>query len=608
MARPSKPKKLTTKQQLRAVGSVAAISFRASPLAVGFKLAGAIISAVMPLVITYFAALTTTELVNAYNGQPGSGGKVFLYIAITAGLGLLMTVWWSVDQYIQAKLRYVIEARVSDRMYEHFLLLDFWRYDDKDTVDLYDRAKQFSRFFAYIFDRIAGVITQLITMVAGIVALGLVNVWLALLALLLITPGIFLQFRLSRMQAKHWNENVDTRRKLSRIELYMFEPKVIAELRMYGMVRYLLNLRQKLRDSDEKTRIDYERKFIPKRIMADALESLAEVSSLLWITTEIVARAQPVGQFLYVQQVVSRAIGGANGFVGQLSSIDEDLANLFDYEQFMELSERKGGTHKLTAAPDVIEFRDVSFHYRNNDQREVLSDISLKIQKNQHVAIVGENGAGKSTFIKLLTGLYQPSSGSVLVDGQPLDDIEIGSWHQMMGVLQQDFIQYSFATAGDNVRYGDVENSKKDLSEAIKHAEAQKFIEKLPRGLDNYVDNWMGDEDNKGADLSGGQWQRLALARSFYRDAPIIILDEPTSAIDALAEARIFERLFKNKDKTIVTISHRVTTIEKADVIYMLENGSLVEQGTHRELVAKRGRYYRMFRSQLHEEATDKIK
>ncbi|TXG77292.1 ABC transporter ATP-binding protein [Patescibacteria group bacterium] len=600
----TQPKNLSFREQLLAIKNVAMIGFRASPFAVGFKLIGALVDASLPLVITYFAALTTTELANAYNGQEGASDKVVLYILITAGLGFAMTVWSSIDQYIQAKLRYVIDANVSDRMYSHFLSLEFWRYDDKETADVYDRAKRFAQFFAYVFDRIAGVLTQFITMVAGVGALFFVNYWLALMVLVLLLPGIFLQFKLSRTQMRHWNKNVDTRRALNMIEWNMFEPRLVAELRMYGMVTHLLSLRQSLRDKDERVRIEHERKYMPKRLFADGLEAFAEVASLVWITTEIIARAQPVGQFLFVQQVVSRALRGANGFVSQLSGIDEDLANLFDYQQFMSLSGRHEGSVRLEASPERIEFHNVSFHYPTDQSCEVLKGVSLVIKKNQHVAIVGENGAGKSTFLKLLTGLYEPSKGAVLVDGTPLSDIVVESWHKLIGSLQQDFIEYGFATAAENVRFGDVVRLNSSIDPALRDAEARDFIKKLPKGEDSYVMNWMEDaEGNKGKDLSGGQWQRLALARSFFRDAPIIILDEPTSAIDALAEARIFDRLFKNKNKTIITISHRVTTIKKADIIYMFEDGNVVESGSHGELVAMRGRYYRMFQSQLETES-----
>lgn len=598
--------KMTVREQARAIWRVAQLSFRTAPGAVLFKLAGAVVDAALPFVTAFFAGATTTALVAAYNGDTTAQKLVLLYVVITAGLGLFSLAWRSVDRYIQETMRYRIESKVTDMMYEQFLSLDFWQYDDKETADLYDKAQKFAQFFAWIFDRLATIVGQLITMVVGIGALLFVNAWLALIVLCAIIPGVYLQFKLSRAQVAHWNRHVDTRRARSMIEWNLLQPDSITELRMYGMIRYLLNLRAKLRDKDEKARIDFEKKYIFKQLGADLLQTVAEVGSLVWITLQIIDRAQPIGQFVYVQQVVSRAIYGASGFISQLSTIDEDIANLFDYERFMQLPGRQEGRMLQRDNPKEIVFENVSFIYPGQ-KKTVLRDISLSIKRHQHVAIVGENGAGKSTLIKLLAGLYVPTKGAVFVDAVNLSDIAVTEWHKQLSVLQQDFTRYMFATAKENVLFGDIEkHDAKQLKNALDSAEATEFTRKLPQGLDSLVNNWVEDEaGNKGADLSGGQWQRLALARNFYRNAPVIVLDEPTSAIDALAESRIFQRLFNETDKTIVTISHRLTTVEKADVIYMLENGQLVEQGTHKELVALRGRYYRMFHDQLHETDRD---
>lgn len=595
-------KNMTVREQLRAVWGVAKLSFRTAPVAVIFKLIGSFVDALLPIATTYYAALTTTALADAYSGDPDAKARVITYIVITALLGLVMTLWRSLDTFMQQKMRYLVETRVSNRMYDHFLNLDFWRYDDKNTVDLYDRAQKFAQFFSWIFDRIATLLSQIIATITAIIALGFVNWWLAFAVLLAIVPGVFIQFRLSRQQIKHWNSHVETRRMLNMVEWNMLQPKMISELRLYGVVSHLLSLRLHLRDKDEKKRLQIEQKNLPLTLLSDVLEAIAEVGSLIWISLQIIAQKEPLGQFVYVQQIVSRAISSANGLVSTLASIDEDVANLVDYEQFMQLPLRKAVGKSIAEVPNTITFNDVSFQYLGDNSPTVLKNISLSISKNQHVAIVGENGAGKSTLIKLLMGLYAPTSGSVLLDANSLQDIDIASWHKQLGVLQQDFITYGFASARGNVEYGDISAPKDDvrLERAMRDAEAYDFVDKLPRGVDSYVNNWMEDDDgNKGTDLSGGQWQRLALARDFYRDAPIIILDEPTSAIDALAEARIFERLFKGRQRTVITISHRLSTVKKADAIYMLQAGVLIESGTYEELISKKGAFYRMFEAQL---------
>ncbi|HVX58217.1 MAG TPA: ABC transporter ATP-binding protein [Candidatus Saccharimonadales bacterium] len=599
----SDKKSLTAKQQLRAIAGVAGLSFRSAPDAVIFKLLGSVINALLPIATAFYAARTTTALAAAYGGSQTAKHQAIVYILITAGLGLFMTVWNSLDGYIQTKMRYVVEVRISDRMFRHFLSLEFWRYDDKETADMYDRAQKFSAFFAYVFDRIASVISQLISVVVAVLALSTVNIFLAALLLLAVAPGIYIRFRLSRAQVQHWNSNVEVRRSLSFIEWGLLQPRNISELRLYNIVDHLLKLRLHLRDKDEKARLQMERQALPLQLGANALEAIVEVASLVWIGLEVVSRRQPLGQFIYVQQLVSRAMSSASGLVSTISSIDEDVANLFDYEQFMRLPTQRPNGLKLKTAPEVIEVDNISFHYPGSD-KNVLKNVSFKITRNQHVAIVGENGAGKSTLIKILTGLYMPTEGSLRLDGKDINEVDVSSWHKLLGVLQQDFSHYDFATARENVRFGDVNApySKERIHQALRDAEAEQFVAKLPKGIDSYVNNWMEDDAGvKGTDLSGGQWQRLALARDFYRAAPIIILDEPTSAIDAMAEARIFKRLFSNRDRTVITISHRLSTVKKADVIYMLADGKIVEQGTYAELVRKESAFYNMFESQIEE-------
>lgn len=596
-------RKLALRPYARAVGKVLRVSFEASPAAVIMKVAGSLISAALPLVTTYFAALTTTALAAGYAGDHDAGPRAIVYVIVTAVLGLFWGGFSSVDRYIQQLMSFKVGAIVGDLMYDRFLALEFWRYDDKETVDLYDRAKRFSDSYARVLDRIAAIFTQLVSVLLAIGALVLVNWWIAVIVLVAIVPSVYLQFKLSREQIAHWNTQVDSRRQRRMIETNLLRPQHIAEMRLYGIVGFLMDLRSRLRDADERRRLDFQKRYIPKQLAADALQYAAEIVSLVWIVGQIIARAQSVGQFLYVQQIVSRALSTANNLVSSLSSIDEDLANLKDYELFMVLPVHSNNSPPLAAAPKKVELRDLRFSYTGSDI-EVIKGISMTIHEGQHIAIVGENGAGKSTLIRILAGLYSPDSGQVLLDDVDLATIDVRSWHRHLAVLSQEFLKYEFATAADNIYFGDVDEPRDDrrVRQAAGDAEAFEFINKLPNGLDNHVSNWMEDpRGRKGSGLSGGQWQRLAMARNFYRRASVMIMDEPTSAIDALAEHRIFSRLFADRRSTVIAISHRLATIEKADTIYMLEDGRIVEQGTHRELVALHGRYFRMFESQLGE-------
>lgn len=597
-----KSKNLSFLNQLKAILVVAGLTFKIAPFGVIFKVIGSVINALLPIATTFYAAKTTTLLAEAFTGNKSAKSEVILYVIITSLLGLVMIAWNSVDTYMQERMRYVVETRISNNMYAKFLSLDYWRYDDKETVDLYDRAQKFTQFFSYVFDRLALIFTQIVSVLSAIIALVVINYFLAIIIFIAVMPGIYIQFKLSRKEVNLWNKNVGIRRRLNLIEWNMFQPQLISELRLYGMVRYLLNLRTDLKDKDEKKRIEFKKEILPLTLVANVLETAAELGSLIWITLQIIARKQAIGQFLYVQQMVSRAIQSSSSLVSALSSVDEDLANLYDYEQFMRLPSQQNGQIKLMRMPDQIEFNNVSFCYPNHKSQYVLKDINLKISKNQSIAIVGENGAGKSTLIKLLTGLYHPTKGQIYLDNISLHEIDINSWHQYLSLLHQNFISYYFATAKDNVRYGDIEKpfNKNLLNESLKKAEAYGFIYKLSRGIHTYLDNWMEDDQgNKGVALSGGQWQRLALARNFYRNTNLIILDEPTSAIDSLAESRIFKNLLEDDNKTIITVSHRLSTIKKVDQIYMIKDGSIIEYGNYKELVKLKGQFYEMFKSQI---------
>ena len=527
----SRPKP-TIRQLIRALYSVAKTSLRIAPGMSVLQITGSAISAGLPIATTYLAALTTTALAEAYAGDRAAGNRVVWLVAAAALSGVLMAAWGIFERYASELMRFRIKTAMSDVMYERFCAIEFWRYDDKDTIDMYERAKEFAQFFPYIFARLADVVTHTFTFVFTVWALIAINAWLGLAVVLAAVPSVIVQFRLSRLNANHWRENVETRRRASWIEWEMLKPQKMIDLRLYGLVRHLLDMRMALLEKDQKTRIDFERKFLAKRLGAKLFQAAVEVGALVWIVYEIVAHRQPIGQFLFVQQTAGRALGSVSSLVSTVNSMDEDLVNLFDYQRFMELPLAKQGGKTVPALHRDIRFKDVSFRYPGSGTL-VLDHINLTIKRGQHVALVGENGAGKTTLLKLLAGLYQPVGGEVAVDGEPLASANIQTWHRQLGVLSQNFTQYDFATAAENVWFGDVSKTpgQEQVDAALREAEAAKFVAKLPKGVDSYVNQWMESDDGvKGVDLSGGQWQRLALARNFYRDSPIVILDEPTSA------------------------------------------------------------------------------
>jgi ATP-binding cassette subfamily B protein len=307
-----------------------------------------------------------------------------------------------------------------------------------------------------------------------------------------------------------------------------------------------------------------------------------------------------IGQFtLYFQQTLNLA-QAAEGVLDNYSSMSMRNKTIDNYLEFMSYP----NTIKLpknaelipkNPNPPIIELKNVSFTYPDSE-RFILKDFNLTIKSGEKIALVGENGAGKSTLIKLLLRFYDVTDGEVFINGIPIKKIDLNEWYKKIGALFQDFIKYQF-TFKENVIFGNL--AKKDdlyaLKDAIKKSGADGYVADLPKGVDQIV----GKTFEEGVDLSGGQWQKLALARAFFRDAPILILDEPTSAIDAKAEYEIFERVQNlQKDKTVIIISHRFSTVRNADRILVLDQGRIVEEGNHEKLMNKKGLYAELFNIQ----------
>jgi ATP-binding cassette subfamily B protein len=255
---------------------------------------------------------------------------------------------------------------------------------------------------------------------------------------------------------------------------------------------------------------------------------------------------------------------------------------------------RPAGRSALEAAGPLRDLRadGVGFRYPGTD-RDALEDVSVSIGAGEVVAFVGENGSGKTTLVKLLTGMFTPSRGRVLWNGADLRGIDVATIRPQIGVIFQDFVRYQLS-ARDNVGFGrsEVIDDADRLISAARRAGAHEHLSGLPEGYETVL----GKEFAGGYDLSGGQWQRLALARAFFRDAPLLVLDEPTASLDARSEHEVFERVRElARGRSVLLISHRFSTVRSADRIYVMERGQVIEAGSHDELVAYGGRYAELF-------------
>lgn len=307
-----------------------------------------------------------------------------------------------------------------------------------------------------------------------------------------------------------------------------------------------------------------------------------------------------IGQFTLVFQQTMNLASSAEEILNQYSSMSVRTKYLDKFYEFMNTkrliqSPRSPVHFPELPMPAKIEFKKITFRYPGTT-RDILHDFNLTIESGEKVAFVGENGAGKTTIIKLLLRFYDVNEGEILINGINIKEIDIDVWRKHVGALFQDFIKYQF-TFQENIVFGNIQQEPNALrvEDAVKKSGAESILADLP----NAYNQILGKMFHGGVDLSGGQWQKLALARAFYRDAPFLILDEPTSAIDAKAEYEIFQNVQKlEKDKTVIIISHRFSTVRNADRILVLDDGKIIEEGNHQTLIKKKGIYEELFNIQ----------
>jgi ATP-binding cassette subfamily B protein len=522
-------------------------------------------------------------------------------ILLTLGLLLLVRVLQQVESGLyklyESREELDLNAKVSRRLTEKFASLPYARYEEKAVLDQYDLATQYSNQLSnFVLFRMRTMAGAVYTVVLAAIAITQFSPLLTLILTVVAIPQLVIEFRVNREQRKLWRESTVTRRKADTFG-DLFRPYAIKDSRLFGLIRYALDQSYHLGKAAQLEQLHVDRGAEKYRLAGRFLDAAVEVGSLAYIVKLIYNGSQPIGQFVFAQQILSRYSGALGEVVWIVQELDEYLAGATEFHTFMQLPDSQPGVTHFSTDRDIT-FQDVSFVYPGA-KRAALRNVTLTIRSGQTVAFVGENGAGKTTLVKLLMKLYEPTQGRVMVGEQDLQDLDENAWHDRLGVLFQDFISFTDFTVRENVVFGRLErrDDNKAVRHALKQSGADDFVRRLPKGVDTYLGKYM-DEEN-GTLLSGGQLQRLAIARVLFRDPDVLIMDEPTSAVDAKAEYSIFQELEKSRsNKTTVLISHRFSTVRKADYIFVLEKGRLVEQGSHDELIELEGLYAELFNAQ----------
>jgi ATP-binding cassette subfamily B protein len=342
---------------------------------------------------------------------------------------------------------------------------------------------------------------------------------------------------------------------------------------------------------------------VNKRFFMGAFSNLLNVAGYaaveIYIILSTLSKKISVGSLTYYTTALINFQNGLSGLFRTASELIDASQYVEEIFEFLDIEPKlvspdNAIVMKENKAPK-IEFRNVTFSYPGSDTK-ILDNFSIIIEPGEKIAFVGENGAGKTTIVKLICRFYDVDKGEILLDGINIKEVDLVSWYENIGVIFQDFLKYEYSLT-DNIWFGQVNKPIND--DNIIMSARQSGADSVAKSLDKGYDQMLGNVFDESTELSTGQWQKVALARGFYRNAPVLILDEPTAAIDARAEHEIFRKVEKlTSDKTAIIISHRFSTVRNADKIYVIEHGKLIESGSHKQLMKINGVYADLFNLQ----------
>ena len=526
--------------------------------------------------------------------------RVAILISLSAIIALLEILCSSIAEVIRAAQSQVITDYMRDILHAKSVEVDLQYYENSRYYDTLHRAQQESsirpnRILVNLL-QIAQSGISLVTMVALIISIH----WsLAIFLIITAVPGLWVQLAYAGKLFAWEREQTHLERQGWYMSDLLTRDSHAKEIRLFNLARLFIARFRRVREKLAGEKLNLLRRRAISQGTSNGLATIMSFTAYGYTAYRALQGVVTVGDLVLFYQVIQRARAYADQFLNGIASLYENNLYLFNLYEFLDLKPkiREPLRPKLVPRPVRmgITFQHVGFQYPS-DSKNVLDDINLTIRPGEHIALVGENGAGKTTLIKLLCRLYDVTEGAITLDGIDLRNFYLADLRKEISVVFQDYARYQ-VTARDNIWFGntDLPPNHESIFEAARQAGIHDVIARLRKGYESTLGKWF----ENGTELSIGEWQRIALARAFLRQAQIIILDEPTSFMDARAEFELFERFHQlTESRTAILISHRLSTVKMADTIYVLEHGRIVESGTHDQLVYRGGKYASLFETQ----------
>lgn len=562
----------------------------------------AIFGAVSPILAAYFFKIAIDAIISV-SSVSGVSSVPFLIILVMASYFFMSfidtAVYWGLNVgYFDYIVRNKFQMGLTYRFNEKMAGLDLGHLENPQIQTLITKVQNtytwqipdFLRMWNYIFKDIVGIVVIFFAILPY-------SFWIPLFVIFMALPRAYFRIKHGNYVWSMFGGSAPEAKKLWYMSDILSYKDSIIESRIFqskdALLKKLSDLQNHLFEENKKPILKY--RFV--LVLLPLIESVVTFLLVLFLIPDAFGGAISIGTLTFIisslEQMRASTAWGATHF-GEMVQYSLFVDPYFELMSLPKLVKEKSKPKVFSKIkPLKIEFKNVSFSYVEGVY--VLKNVSFTINAGERVALVGVNGAGKSTIVKLLCRFYDVDEGEVLVDGVNIKDLKLSNWYKFLGTLFQDFVKYNFSVR-ENIMLGNAKiKDEKLMMEAAKKSGSLDFIKTFKSGFDQIL----GRQFEDGMEISGGQWQKLAIARAFYEKAPILILDEPTSAIDAVSEYEIFQNLNKvYKGKSLILVSHRFSTVRNADKIIVLDKGQILETGSHEELLNMNGKYAKMFRTQ----------
>ena len=564
-----------------------------------------VIRASLPLAMLYVGKLIIDEIVRISVIASGPAVEnpdmsiVTIYVLIELGLAVFSDLLGRGIALLDSLLGDLVSHEISLRLMHQSARLDLECFEDSDFYDKLERARRQASSRILLMSQVLTQLQDSITVFFLAAALITFNAWLLLLLAITLIPAFLGETHFNSQSYSLMYGWTQERRELDYLRFAGASDETAKEVKIFGLSDFFGSRYKKLAGEYYRANRDLSARRAAWGGLLSMVGSLGYYTAYAVIIYRTVYGELSLGDLTFLSGSFLRLRSLMEAILIRFSSIADSALYLRDLFDFLEMEPRIISIDNSLPFPVTIRkgftFENVGFRYPQMKQW-VLRDVSFTLHPGEKLALVGENGAGKTTLVKLLTRLYDPVEGRIMLDGHDLRKYNLDGLRDAVGVIFQDYVKYHL-TATENIAVGliDERNNETRIKEAARQSLADKVIENLPNGYQQMIGRWF----KQGTNLSGGEWQKIAIARAYMRDAQLLILDEPTASLDARAENEVFRRFVElTFDKCAVLISHRFSTVRMADRIVVLHEGKLLEHGTHDELLAVGGRYSELFQMQ----------